>query len=280
MDIVQTNGSICLVISVNDSCARIRPMTEKIVRIKTRFDKETEFVAPGAIIAISAHVDRYLVIGKATDAQWQQYNKQPKKEDKMIQLEVGDQLMHGGELRTVISVTEKKAVLGNLAGQEFSEKRKVNELLFTDSATNVLCRFNEEQRAKHITDFLAARKAPPAGEEQTKQISGAEQNEDSMSSKKNATKKNGKSNGKPAAKATNGEARRKDLIWSLLDGKLTKDQIADKVLAKFPGDRETVLKRINDAPFYMRKAGLKPAWKEKESAAEKPAKKTAAAKKD
>jgi len=259
------NGAPGVVIFVNSGGARVRPMSDKVVKIRTKFDKEAEFVQPGRAVTISAHVDRYLVIGKADDAQWEKYGIKVKAEENMIKLEPGHRLMHGGELRTVISVTDKKAILCNDAGQEFTEKRSVNQIFFTDISTGLMHIFNEQERASHLQTFLATRKAPEQSGEQ--QQTGAEENDGDMSKKAKATKgkagKNGASKSTTKA-ASNGEGR-KDFIWGLLDGKLTKREITDKVIAKFGGDKAAILKRVNDAPFYMRKAGLEPAWKDEPS---------------
>lgn len=195
-DIIQMNGAPGIVISCNESCARVQPMVENVVKIRTRFDKETEFVRPGQPISISACMDRSLVIGRATEQQWEKYCKKKPAEVKT----------QSPEPQTV----------------------------------------------------------PPAEQEQT--TNGGAQTETKQMSKKQATKGSKK---KAAASKTNGTGRdsaRKDFIWSLLDGAHTKEEITDQTVKKFGGDRATILKRVNDAPFYMRKAGLKPAWKEKEKA--------------
>jgi len=81
-------------------------------------------------------------------------------------------------------------------------------------------------------------------------------------------KKEKKPAAKPAKKSTKidgvttGRSEQKDYIWSQLDGSKTKAEIAIKVGEKFGTDMKTALKRVNDAPFYMRKAGLNPIWKE------------------
>lgn len=82
----------------------------------------------------------------------------------MVRLEPGDQLCHGGEVRTVVEVTDKAATIENDAGQQFKEKRVVNEFLFTDCNTNEVRRLDAAQRAAHLKEFLATRKPPVAGD--------------------------------------------------------------------------------------------------------------------
>lgn len=74
--------------------------------------------------------------------------------------------------------------------------------------------------------------------------------------KKAAAKPAKKTDGAPVVRS-----EQKGYIWSQLDGSKTKKEICAAVVKKFGTDAETAAKRINDAPFYMRKAGLKPAWK-------------------
>ena len=74
-----------------------------------------------------------------------------------------------------------------------------------------------------------------------------------------------KSGNKPAGDSARGA--RVKLIDSMLDGTFTKREITAAVIKAHGGDEKAVLKLVNDRPFYMRKAGLKPAWKAEEKAA-------------
>jgi hypothetical protein len=68
-DVVQLDGGTVVVLMVNGSGARVRSMANKTVKIRTRFDKEAEFVQPNRAFTISKHIERSLVVGKATEQQ-------------------------------------------------------------------------------------------------------------------------------------------------------------------------------------------------------------------
>lgn len=120
--------------------------------------------------------DRILERGKISELE-----KLKTKGWKMITLELGDRLIHGGELRTVVVVTDKTATLGNERGEEFEEVRRVNEFYFTDPKDKSFRRLNEQERADNLERFLVERK-PPTGE--TEKNSGAEKKETKVKAKK------------------------------------------------------------------------------------------------
>lgn len=78
-----------------------------------------------------------------------------------IKVEPGDVLCHGGELRTVVSVTDTGCVLGNLGGQEFPDTRWLNEFL-CQCPGHPPKRLNEQERADNLKNFLATRQPPVA----------------------------------------------------------------------------------------------------------------------
>lgn len=85
---------------------------------------------------------------------------QPKVKKGFVLLEPGDKLCHGGEMRTVVSVLEKRCIIGNLEGQEFYEDRQVNEFLLLECCTHKYIRLDPAQRAANLEQFLAQRKSP------------------------------------------------------------------------------------------------------------------------
>lgn len=94
-------------------------------------------------------------IGKKAEAA-----AQPKVKKGFVLLEPGDKLCHGGEMRTVVSVLEKRCIIGNLDGQEFYEDRQVNEFLLLECCTHKYIRLDPAQRAANLEQFLAQRKSP------------------------------------------------------------------------------------------------------------------------
>ena len=171
----------------------------------------------------------------------------------MVALEPGDRMCHGGQVRTVISVTDKTALLGNLDGQEFTEERNVNEFLFTDCKTSAVYRLSEEERAAHLKNFINERKSPPA---ETENKPSDEKENEVMATKKAkavkaATAVKVKVEKKPkAAKLESGDTTkqpkqprgaRADFILGLIKKQATGDEIWTATREKFTySDRKTV----------------------------------------
>ena len=157
-DVIQIDGGLVIVTSVKGDKAEVLPVSD----FKGR--------QPHALKnGINAEISRDRLFesrGEEGLAAFIQARSETDKHKGFIKLEPGDQLCHGGELRTVISVTSEDAIIGNLAGQEFSEERWLNEYFFQDCTCHKLVRLNAEQRATNLKQFLQQRKSPlPEAEE-------------------------------------------------------------------------------------------------------------------
>lgn len=142
-----------------------------------------------------------------------QANPETKDEDMKgkIRLEPGDQLMHGGEERTVVQVTDRRALLESAAGEQVWEKRVVSDFYFERNGT--VLRFDEAERAKHLENFLASRKPKAAGSEPIGQITdnNTETTENDMA-KKSKSKKAVKPKAAKAKAATNGKETQPEIM--------------------------------------------------------------------
>lgn len=163
---------------------------------------------------------------------------QPKVKKGFVLLEPGDKLCHGGEMRTVVSVLEKRCIIGNLDGQEFYEDRQVNEFLLLECCTHKYIRLDAAQRAANLEQFLAQRKSPlPMGEPVSDETKTTEnESEKPMAKKTKAVKaakvKKIKSESKTAAVSYAG---RPEFIAKLI-AKGEKDAaIMEAVKAEYPG---------------------------------------------
>lgn len=117
---------------------------------------------------------------------------------------------------------------------------------------------NEDTATSAYTNEPAAAVLPPIKKgKATKAKADKKAKTPAKGAKKAAAKPAKKTDAAPVVRS-----EQKEYIWSQLDGSKTKKEICAVVVKKFGTDEATALKRINDAPFYMRKAGLKPAWKE------------------
>lgn len=87
----------------------------------------------------------------------QQHDKKAAK-NSMVTLELGDALCYHGERCTVVGVCDDAALLADANGNEYEEKREVNEFLFQDCTCKgaVGGRLDEAGRAANLKAFLAA----------------------------------------------------------------------------------------------------------------------------
>jgi len=121
----------------------------------------------------------------------------------MVKLEPGDKLCYAGKSHTVVATTERRALLEDADGKQVWDKRVVNEFMFTDCNTSAVYRLNEQERAKHLENFLASRK-PSSGKEST-QPNGTEETKEMKARvkagkvSKKQTKKASESNGKASS---------------------------------------------------------------------------------
>lgn len=156
----------------------------------------------------------------------------------LVELEPGDQLCHGGELRTCtqLSTDGKRALLCSLTDADeikatVWEKRVVNDLLFTDCVSSTIHRFDAEQRADNLKRFLARCKGPPPREEPT--TGGAEEKETEMKTKKEKKAKTPRT--PKAAKPAVSYAGRPEYIEKLIANGDTDAAIMASVKEKYPG---------------------------------------------
>lgn len=192
--------------------------------------------------------------------------QKPKVKKGFVLLEPGDKLCHGGEMRTVVSVSDKKCVIGNLDGQFFGEDRLVNDFLLLECCTHKFIRLDESQRAANLEQFLRLRKSPQPETEtsdatETPHIETMKSTKTKTKTVKQAKQAKQAKESKPKVARENHSESRNGFIWSLLDGSKTKEQIISAAIEKFGGTQKKVAKQVNNAPFYMRKAGLDPKWK-------------------
>lgn len=93
----------------------------------------------------------------------------------MVKLEPGDKLCYAGKSHTVVATTERRALMEDADGKQVWDKRVVNEFMFTDCTTSAVYRLNEQERVKHLENFLAARK--PSSNQKSTQTNGTEETE-------------------------------------------------------------------------------------------------------
>jgi hypothetical protein len=116
----------------------------------------------------------------------------------MVKLEAGDKLCYNGEPHTVVAVTERRALMEDADGKQTWDKRIVNEFMFTDCNSGAVYRLNEQERAKHLENFLAARK--PSRAKESTQPNGEEKETTEMKARVKAGKPvKSKKETKPAA---------------------------------------------------------------------------------
>lgn len=162
--------------------------------------------------------------------------QQPKVKKGFVLLEPGDKLCHGGEMRTVVSVLEKKCVIGNLDGQFFREDRLVNEFLLLECCTHKFIRLDEVQRAANLEQFLRLRKSPQPESAETSDETTENESEKPVAKKAKSAKQSkaqkSKTESKPAAVSYAG---RPEFIAKLI-AKGEKDAaIMEAVKAEYPG---------------------------------------------
>lgn len=127
---------------------------------------------------------RHLVISRGGKPALDKFLSQPPKaKPGHVLLEPGDRLVHMGGHCTVVSVLDKKCVIGNLDGMEFYEDRLVNEYRLTDVCTHKPARLNEAERAANLEQFLQQRKSP---QPETEETSDEKEKETSMKTAKTA----------------------------------------------------------------------------------------------
>lgn len=171
---------------------------------------------------------------------------QPKVKKGFVLLEPGDKLCHGGEMRTVVSVLEKRCIIGNLDGQEFYEDRQVNEFLLLECCTHKYIRLDPAQRAANLEQFLAQRKSP-LPEAQTSDETTENESEKPMAKKTKSvkTKEVKAKKVKSASAVTVSYAGRPEFIAKLI-AKGEKDAaIMEAVKVEYPGSSKgNVMKTI------------------------------------
>lgn len=128
---------------------------------------------------------RHLVISRGGKPALDKFLSQPPKpKPGHVLLEPGDRLVHMGGHCTVVSVLDKKCVIGNLDGREFYEDRLVNEYRLTDVCTHKPVRLNEAERAANLEQFLQQRKSPQPETEETSDQKPTKEQEDKVMAKK------------------------------------------------------------------------------------------------
>ena len=178
---------------------------------------------------------RHLVISRGGKPALDKFLSQPPKaKPGHVLLEPGDRLVHMGGHCTVVSVLDKKCVIGNLDGREFYEDRLVNEYRLTDVCTHKPVRLNEAERAANLEQFLQQRKSP---QPETKETSDEQEKETKPMAKKAKTVKTAKAKKiKSESKTTAvSYAGRPEFIAELI-AKGEKDAaIMEAVKVKYPG---------------------------------------------
>ncbi len=165
-----------------------------------------------------------------------------------IKVEPGDVLCHGGELRTVVSVTETGCVLGNLAGQEFPDTRWLNEFL-CQCPGHPPKRLNEQERADNLKDFLATRKPPVAQATATSGATTVTENKP-MAKKAKAVKAEKKEQQKQTT-----EVSQKQFIEGLCDGKHTKSEAVALCVATYGTSEKAAKGAVNNCRHFQKKEG-------------------------
>lgn len=174
----------------------------------------------------------------------QQHDKKAAK-NSMVTLELGDALCYHGERCTVVGVCDDAALLADANGNEYEEKREVNEFLFQDCTCKgaVGGRLDAACRAANLKAFLAAQQErvnqqSAAGADATVETTETEKAE-TMKAKKTEKKAKAAKAEKPKRKqaAADGEcdiSNRAAYVASVIaSGKSDEEAIA-LVMSKYP----------------------------------------------
>ena len=153
-DVVQIDGGLVIVTAVKDDRASVAPVSD--------FNGKNPYALKHGINRIVTNDRLFERRGCAGLAEFLKEQGDAARLCKkgMITLEPGDCICHGGEWRTVILVGKHDCTLGNLNGDEFTEKRTVNEFYTKECGSHKRVRFDATQRDAHLAEFLRQRKSP------------------------------------------------------------------------------------------------------------------------
>jgi len=210
-DTIQLDGGMALVESVGSKTADAIMLDSK---------------HKGKVRTVNTPFSRHLIIERGGQAALDKFNNDAKEKDKsrkgFIQTEPGDVLCHGGEIRTVVSVTDKWCTIGSLDGEEFAEPRWLNEFFFRDCTCHQLVRLDADARAANLKQFLAQRKSPLVEDQTSDEAVTTETEMKTKSKTSSAATRNVSTKGKRTTKpkaAKPAAAKSKRAAEQIADGK-------------------------------------------------------------
>jgi hypothetical protein len=166
-DVVLLDGGEHMVEMVNDCRARCVPMEKKNVKFTDSKTGDTVgFDRRGNTKSICPNLPRNLVLEHRGTAGLKEFQASKKAQAKevagrkgLVKLEPGDQLCYRGEICTVTEVAEKTATIGSPDGNDYQEKRWVNESFFR-CCGGVNLNQPGHNREEALKQFLAQRPSP------------------------------------------------------------------------------------------------------------------------
>lgn len=165
-DVILLDGGEHIVSSLKGGRATCLPMFEPRASQHGKVDRRDKPKEVGY------NLEPRLFLRRTGAAGLAEFNETKHIKPHMLRLEPGDYLCYMGAMCTVISVTPQTAVIGHPDGREFVEDRIINKIMFINCTTDEFFRLDEQQRAAQLTNFLATRKLPVAGNQQTTSSEG------------------------------------------------------------------------------------------------------------